>query len=319
MPEKRLVLHLLIRMILVLWAATALVFCLLHLAPGDPAEIILSAQSETASPQKVAELRERMGLNRPLAEQYAAWLGRMACLDLGRSYRSGEAVTTLIWSRLTATVELALTTLVFLVVFSILTGAVAALQKDGMLDHGGRWLTIVIQSIPGYWLGLLLIYIFSLRLGIFPIFGRGGAVSLVLPTVTLGLAAAMGQGRILRAALLEIMSRDYILFARVKGISNKTLFFRHILKNALPPVLTLWGTSFGRLLGGAVLVESVFAWPGLGRLTVEAVISRDIPVVQGTVLFMAVAFVVVNTGVDLLCSMANPRLTEGRAHRRTFL
>jgi peptide/nickel transport system permease protein len=314
LPEKRSFLNLMIRLPLVLWVVTALVFGLIHLAPGDPAAIILSAQSETPSPQKVAELRERMGLNRSLPEQYIAWLGRTARLDLGRSFRSGEPVTSMIWARLPATVELALTTMVFMVFFSTLTGAAAALRQDGSLDRLGRMLTIVILSIPGYWLGLLLIYFFSLRLGLFPVFGREGAISMVLPTVTLGLSAAMSQGRILRASLLEIMSRDFILFARAKGIRNRTLFFRHILKSALPPVLTLWGTAFGRLLGGAVLVESVFAWPGLGRLTAEAVISRDIPVVQGTVLFMAFAFVLVNLAVDLLCEFANPRLVRGRTH-----
>lgn len=316
-PEQwRMVVRLMIRLVLVLWLVTLLVFALLHLVPGDPAEIIMSSQSETPSAQKVAELRERMGLNRSLPEQYMNWFGKVARLDLGHSFRSGEPVVAMIRTRLPATLELALSAVVFILFFSSLTGSVAALRQGGRLDRGLRTLSILTQSVPGYCLGLLLIYVFSLGLGVFPVFGREGTLSLVLPAVTLGLPAALSQGRILRVTLLETMSRDFVLFARAKGISNRTIFLRHVLKNSLPPVMTLWGTALGRLLGGSVLVESVFAWPGLGRLTAEAVIGRDIPVVQGTALFMAVAFVLVNFGVDLFCRFANPRPARRETERK---
>ena len=296
------------RFAVVLWAVSLLTFGLLYIAPGDPAAIILGAQSETASMEKVAELRQRLGLNRPWPVLYVDWLSRCMKGDLGVSFRTGEPVIRLLCQRIPATLILASSTILFIVIFSTLSGLLSAWRPNGFFDRAGRMVSILALSIPNYWLGLLLIYLLALRLGWVPVFGRDGVRSLVLPTITLGLSTAFAQGRILRASLLDIMTQDYIRFARSKGVSRLCIFFRHVLRNALPPILTMWGTSLGRLLGGSVLVESVFTWPGLGRLTVEAVINRDLPVVQGAVLFLALAFVGTNFTVDILYGLIDPKL-----------
>ncbi len=296
------------RLVLVLWAVSLLTFALLSLTPGDPAEMLLSAQNETPSAVKIAELRERLGLDHPWPVRYVRWL--TACLhgDLGFSFRTGEPVVDLVGRRLGATFVLAVSAICFIIFFSTITGLGGAWHPGGWLDRLGRAWAVLALSIPNYWLGLLLIYLFALRIPLLPVFGREGPTAVVLPTVALGLATAAAHGRILRASLLEVMTQDHVRFARAKGLGQTAIFFRHILPEALPSVVTLWGTTFGRLLGGAVLVESVFTWPGLGRLAVEAVLNRDIPVVQGAVLFFALAFVGTNFAVDLLYCLIDPKV-----------
>ncbi|MEY6433801.1 ABC transporter permease [Thioalkalicoccus limnaeus] len=307
-PRWRRLLALGARLGLTLFAISLLTFGLLYLAPGDPADVILGAQSETATPDKVAELRERLGLDRPWPEQYLDWLARAMRGDLGASFASGEPVATLIAERFGATLELAAATLVLILVLSSLTGLLAAARPAGLFDQGLRWLAILTQSVPGFLLGLMLIYVFALTLGWLPVFGRDGFASLILPTIALGLGAALVQGRILRAELLEVQGQDYVRFARAKGLSESLILWRHVLRNALTGILTIWGTTVGRLLGGAVLIETVFAWPGLGRLLVEAVIGRDLPVIQGAVLVLTLAYVGANLLVDLLQGLLDPRL-----------
>lgn len=306
------------RLVLVLWAVSLMTFSMLHLAPGDPAEILLGVQNETPSREKIADLSQRLELDRPWPVRYGLWLARCLRGDFGCSFRTGEPVIDLVGRRLAATLLLALSAIVFIVVFSTLTGLGGAWHPGGRLDRLSRLWALSTLSIPNYWLGLLLIYLFAVQVPIFPVFGREGPMSLVLPTIALGLAASATQGRILRAGLLEIMSLDHVRFARAKGLGGKTIFFRHVMPGALPSVLTLWGTSFGRLLGGAVLVESVFTWPGLGRLTVDAVLSRDLPVVQACVLFFALVFVGINFVIDLLYSLIDPkvalRMRRGGGH-----
>ncbi|GBC61566.1 nickel ABC transporter permease subunit NikB [Desulfonema ishimotonii] len=302
-----------LHLLFVLWGISVITFGMVCLAPGDPAEVMLAARNDAPSPEKVAALRQELGLDDPLWLRYIRWLGHAVVLDLGRSYKTGEPVSREILSRLPATLELALSTFAFVVIFSTLSGVVSALCRDRMPDRLGRAGAILSISLPDYWLGLLLIFFLSLRLGLFPVMGREGAASFVLPVLTLGLSIAAVQGRVLRAGIIEIMSRDHVRFAHAKGLSQRSVFRRHVLRNALPPILTLWGMCLGHLLGGAVVVETVFSWPGLGKLSVEAVLNRDFPLIQGAVLFMALCYVVASQVTDLICRLLDPRISEGRA------
>lgn len=296
--------------LLVLWGVSLVAFSLQIICPGDPAELILRTRFETPAPEKVAQLRQRMGLDRPAHEQYLAWLGRVLCLDLGRSYRTGEPVAQEIAARLPATLQLALASFAMVVLLSTLLGLCAVWR-------GGRWLDRLLQpislglvSLPSYWLALLLIALFALGRGWLPVAGYGGPAALVLPTLTLGLGVAAMQGRVLRVKILEALSQDYVRFALAKGLGRRRITLRHLLPNALVPMITLWGMSLGSLLGGVVVVETIFAWPGLGRLLVESLLNRDLPLVQGVVLLMALLFIFSSMLADLLQRLLDPRLVS---------
>lgn len=303
-------------LLLVVWGVSLLTFALQALAPGDPAEVLLRARSESPSPERVAELRRELGLDHPWPAQYLAWLGRAARLDLGRSLRSGEAVTTEIAARLPATLELAGAAFFLVVLLSGLAGVWTAWRPSQAQDRLPRWLSLLLVSLPPYWLGLLLISGLALALGWLPAAGRDGWASLVLPALTLSLGIAAMQGRVLRVGVLEVLGQDYIRFAHAKGLGRVRVLWSHVLPAALGPLLALWGMTLGHLLGGAVVVETVFAWPGLGRLLVEAVLARDWPLVQGLVLFTTMVLVAANQAVDLAVRVLDPRQGEGRTLAR---
>lgn len=303
-------------LLLVVWGVSLLTFALQTLAPGDPAEVLLRARSESPAPERVAELRRELGLDRPWPAQYLAWLGRAARLDLGRSLRSGEAVTTEIAARLPATLELAGAAFFLVVLLSGLAGVWTAWRPSQAQDRLPRWLSLLLVSLPPYWLGLLLISGLALALGWLPAAGRDGWASLVLPALTLSLGIAAMQGRVLRVGVLEVLGQDYIRFAHAKGLGRVRVLWSHVLPAALGPLLALWGMTLGHLLGGAVVVETVFAWPGLGRLLVEAVLARDWPLVQGLVLFTTMVLVAANQAVDLAVRVLDPRQGEGRTLAR---
>lgn len=294
--------------LLVLWGVSLVAFSLQIICPGDPAELILRSRYETPAPEKVAQLRQSMGLDRPATEQYLAWLGRVLRLDLGRSYRTGEPVAAQIAARLPATLELALASFALVVLLSTLLGLCAAWRGGRWLDRLLQPLSLGLVSLPSYWLALLLIAAFSLGLGWLPVAGFGGPATLVLPALTLGLGVAAMQGRVLRVKVMEALGQDYLRFALAKGLSRRRIVLRHLLPNALVPMITLWGMSLGSLLGGVVVVETIFAWPGLGRLLVESLLARDLPLVQGVVLLMALAFVLSSLAADLLQRLLDPRL-----------
>ncbi|RJP38547.1 MAG: ABC transporter permease [Desulfobacteraceae bacterium] len=284
------------------------VFALFALAPGDPAEIILRERSEAPDRDQIALLRREMGLDDPWVVQYSRWMKRVCTGQWGESWRSGRPVWTEIAARGPATIELALASFFLVVTGSLFCGIIAAFRQNRIPDRLIQAATVVASAMPSYWLGLMLIYFFSLKMNLLPVTGRGSWPHLVLPAFTLALSVAVLQGRVLRAALIQIMVMDYIRFAVSKGLSPWKIFVRHILRNALAPMATLWGISLGQLLGGAVIVESIFAWPGLGRLTVEAVMGRDIPLVQAIVLLMAMIFVTVNQIVDGLHRQLDPKV-----------
>ncbi len=301
----------LIYLFYVLFGISLLSFGLSALAPGDPAEIILRMRHETPTLEQIAALRLEMGLDRPLPLRYVHWLSRAAAGDLGRSWQSGEPVSSELAGRLPATLELALASFCFIVVFSTAAGVLCGIGRNGFIDQAGRILSILAMSMPSYWLGFLLVYFFAMKLGWLPVMGRGGPEHLLLPAVTLGLAATAMQGRVLRASLIEVIGQDHVRFAVAKGLKRRSVLLRHVLRNAMGPVATLWGISLGNLLAGSAIVETVFSWPGLGRLIVNAILSRDIPLLQGVVLVAALAVAGANLAGDIVQKRLNPRLSEG--------
>jgi len=287
---------------------TIVVFLLLHIVPGDPAEVMLG---ETATPAAVAQLRHALKLDRPLPEQYANYMMQLAHGDLGTSIRAGEPVVTVIAARLPATVELASAATLVAVATGIPVGVLSAVRRGSFTDTAAFVASLVGQAMPGYWLGLILISIFSVWLGWLPVSGSGSVSHLVLPAVTL---AAFMLGlivRLTRSTTLEVLQEDYVRTARAKGLAESVIMRRHVLRLVLIPVITVVGIQVGTILGGAVVTETLFAWPGIGSLTVLAVTQRDYPVVQALVLISAVGFVLINLCVDVLYGYLDPRISYG--------
>lgn len=292
----------------VLLAVSVLVFLMSHLTPGDPATIMLG---ENATAADVARLRHQLGLDRPLAVQYGRYLAGVAHGDLGRSIRSGRPVALEIWERFPPTLQLTLAAMAIAAVAGVLLGSLAAVSRTGAADALLMGTSLLGISMPSFWLGLLLILLFGLLLHWFPVAGEGDWRALVLPALTLGAQAAAVLARLTRASLLEVLPSDFVRTARAKGVAAFHVLFRHALRNALIPVITVMGLQFGALLGGAVIVESVFARSGLGRFAVAAVQSRDFPVIQGIVLFAAAVYALVNLSVDVAYLALDPRITYG--------
>ncbi|HKX17103.1 MAG TPA: nickel ABC transporter permease [bacterium] len=290
----------------VLLAVSVLVFLMSHLTPGDPATIMLG---ENASAADVERLRHQLGLDRPLPVQYGRYLAGVLHGDLGQSIRSGRPVALEIWDRFPPTLQLTLAAMAIATVTGILLGALAATSRTGVADALLMGTSLLGISMPSFWLGLLLILFFGLLLHWLPIAGEGDWRALVLPAVTLGAQAAAVLARLTRASLLDVLPSDFVRTARAKGLAGVRVLFRHALRNALIPVVTVMGLQFGALLGGAVIVESVFARSGLGRFAVAAVQSRDFPVIQGIVLFAAAVYALVNISVDVAYLVLDPRIT----------
>jgi peptide/nickel transport system permease protein len=288
-----------------LLGVATLVFAILHLVPGDPAEIMLG---EGAAPADVVALRRELGLDRPLAQQYARFLGRAALGDLGQSFTYREPVTQVIAARYPATLELAVAALCLAVGLALPLGAAAALRPRSWLDRVARSASLAGVCLPSFWLGPLLILVFAIRLGWTPVSGRGGMSHLVLPATTLALGMAGILVRLTRTSVLTALREDYVRTARAKGASEWRVVAVHAFRNALLPVTTIIGLQAGGLLAGAAITETIFAWPGLGRLLLQAIDARDYPLVQGCVLAIGVTYVVINTATDVLHLWADPRL-----------
>ena len=290
----------------VLGVAT-LVFAFLHLIPGDPVEIMLG---EAAAPADVAALRRDLGLDRSLPAQYGHFLARVAQGDLGRSITFRAPVTSLIAARYPATLELACVALLVGLGLALPLGVAAAVRPGSAVDRLARLASLAGVCLPSFWLGPLLILVFSLELGWLPASGRTGPASVVLPAVTLGLGTAAILVRLTRASMLGALHEDYVRTARAKGAPEWRVLAVHALRNALLPVTTVAGLQAGALLTGAIITETIFAWPGLGRLVVQAIDARDYPLVQGCVLAIGVTYVTVNTATDLLHRAIDPRLRD---------
>lgn len=290
-----------------------LVFTLLHLSPGDPAAVMLGAD---ATSQQVQALREQLGLNDPFLVQLFAWLGRMATLDLGDSIFLRMSVMDAILQRFEPTIMLTLYALTIAIVVGMVSGIVAAVNRNGILDQLSMTVAMVGVSMPEFWFGLMLIVVFAVEFRLFPVAGYtpldqgfwACIWSLTLPAVSVGLVQAGFIARITRSSMLDVIGEDFIRTARAKGLPSPVVILRHALKNALIPVLTVIGITFAVLMGGAIAIETVFNIPGIGRLLVNAVARRDYPVIQGVVLFMALTFVFINLFVDILYGLIDPRV-----------
>lgn len=292
----------------VVLGVAVLVFLLIHLIPGDPVDVMLG---ESAQPADRTALRHALGLDQPVLTQLLNYLQRVFTLDLGQSLHSQRPITALLAERIPATAELAVVALGITLLLAVPLGLVAAAQRDTLWDQGAMTFSLLGVSIPNFWMGPLLILVFALWLGWFPVSGREGAGAVVLPALTLGTSLAAILARMIRSSVLEVLGEDYIRTAYAKGLSRRRVLLRHALPNALLPVITVLGLQLGTLLAGAVITETVFSWPGIGLLTIEAIQSRDYPVVQACVLLIALTYVVVNSLTDLLYAVIDPRIRLG--------
>jgi len=299
----------LLAVIPVLFGVTLAVFSMLFLVPGDPVKIMLAEFVTT--PDQVAQMRAQLHLDEPILKQYGRFVGNALRGDLGTSIRSRRAVSTEIGDNVGSTAQLALASMAVAVAIGVPLGLMAALLRNSWFDAGSMIVALLGVSMPSFWLGLLMIVAFSLHLGWFPATGGGDLWHLVLPSVTLGMIASAIIARLTRSSMLEVLGQDYVRTARAKGLAWWGVVVRHALKNALIPVITIFGLQFGNLLAGAVIVETVFSRPGLGRLIVGGILAKDFPLVQGTVLFVAAAYVMINVLVDIAYAFVDPRIRFG--------
>jgi peptide/nickel transport system permease protein len=300
----RYILRRLLQGLLTLWAASTIAFGLTFLS-GDPASLMIG---DHWTAEQIASFREYMGFDRPFHVQYLEYLGRLLQGDFGLSVRQGAPVTELIMERLPATGALAGSALLIIVAVALPVGILSALRRNSWLDAVVMSGTILAQSMPTFWLGTILILVFGVALQWFPVSGSGDLKHLILPAITLATFSAARNARMVRSSMLDILGLDYLRTARAKGLAEGTVVVRHALRNALVPVITLLGLEVGSLMAGALVTETVFAWPGIGRLTVDSIYARDYPVVQGVVTFSALVFVVVNLVVDLSYGLLDPRI-----------
>ena len=289
----------------VLLGVATLVFALIHLVPGDPARSMLG---DTASQEEIDQLRHALGLDQPLLVQYKSFLGGLVRGDLGTSFRNGAPVTREIRDRLFRTFQLAFAAMFVAMMIAIPLGILAAVFRGTAIDHAAMTLALVGISMPNFWLGPLLAILFAVYLGWLPVAGTGSLAHLVLPAVTLGAALAAILARMTRASLLEELRELYVLAARARGVSRVRAIVRHAFRNSLIPVVTIIGLQFGAVLTGTIITETIFAWPGVGRLLIQAINFRDYPLVQGCILFISFTYVMMNLLTDITYGLLDPRI-----------
>ncbi|KQL33961.1 peptide ABC transporter permease [Bacillus sp. FJAT-25509] len=299
------ILNRIISAIIVIFGISILSFFLIHLIPGDPVKIMLGLN---ASPEQVAKLTHHLGLDKPLLVQYLQYINNVFHGDFGTSLKTGRPVLTEILDRFPETIKLAASGMIFAVIIGIALGVLAAKYKDTIIDTFCTGLATLGVSIPSFWLGILLILVFSVKLSWFPIADGTGFRSLILPAITLGVVMSTMISRLTRNGMVEVLSNDFIRTARSKGLEERHILFRHAFRNVLIPIITVIGLQIAALLGGTVIIEQVFNWPGLGTLSIGAIMSRDFPMIQGTVLFMGAVYVSVNILVDIVYSLIDPRV-----------
>jgi ABC-type dipeptide/oligopeptide/nickel transport system permease component len=288
-----------------LWLIVTMVFLLAHIVPGDPVEQMLG---EGAQAQDIQQLRHELGLDLPLPVQYGRYLAGVVRGHLGESIRFQEPVAEVVLSHYPATLELSFFALLVCAVIAIPAGLFAASRRGTAADHAVGLFTLFGLSVPNFALGPVLILIFSVLLGWLPVSGRGGVSRLILPAVTLGAALAAILTRMVRTSVIEELSSDYVRTARAKGLRESAVLFQHAFRNALIPILTILGLQFGTLLAGTIVTETIFSWPGIGRLSVQAIEARDYPLLQGCILLIAVSYVVVNLLTDVVYAFVDPRV-----------
>jgi peptide/nickel transport system permease protein len=291
-----------------IFGVLTLVFLLIHLIPGDPVDIMLG---ETASAADRQELRQVLGLNQPLLVQYRSFIINLLRGDLGQSLYERRSVTSIVRARYPATLELALCAMIAALVISFPLAVCTAVRRGSWTDRTTLTVSLLGLSMPNFWLGPFAMIIFSIQLGWLPVSGRGGPDHLVLPALTLGLGMAAILIRILRTSLLRVMSEDYVQTARAKGLSERSVWLKHTLRNALLSLVTIVSLQFGGLLAGSLITETIFSWPGLGRMTVQAIEMRDYPLVQGCVLVISLSYVFLNFVTDIIYKWVDPRISYG--------
>jgi len=289
----------------VLIGISLLLFFMLRMLPGDPAQVLAG---QMATPEEVDLIRHQLGLDRPVHVQYAFFLGRLARFDLGRSARTQNPVTKEIWARLPNTMLLAVVAITLACLFGIPAGIISAVRPYTWIDYLVTSTAIFGISMPVFWLGLMLVVVFAVWLHWLPAGGTGSWQHVILPSLTLAAFVVAFIARMTRSSMIEVLSQDYTTTARSKGLKEQVVVIKHALKNALIPIITVVGLQFGMLLGGAVLTETVFAWPGLGRLIVDSILARDYPVIQGAILVFGLLYILVNLVVDLLYAYVDPRI-----------
>jgi ABC-type dipeptide/oligopeptide/nickel transport system permease component len=289
----------------VVWAVVTLVFLLIHIVPGDP---VRNALGDNATEQQVAELKHKLGLDLPLSQQYIHYWKGLFTGDLGTSLVTNEPVLEKILGRYPATIQLALAGLFVAILIAIPLGVTAGSNQGKIIDNIASVISLLGISAPGFVIGPLMIYLFAIKLNWFPVAGRGGPEYLVLPAVTMGAALAAILTRMVRSSVIEELGEDYVRAARAKGLSERQVVYKHVLKNGLIPVVTVLGLQFGVLLAGAIITETIFSWPGLGRLTVDSINSRDYPLVQGCILMIALTYIVANVLTDFAYRLLDPRI-----------
>jgi peptide/nickel transport system permease protein len=297
----------LFRALIALWLVSTVVFVVMRLS-GDPVPLLLPPDAPTSEMERV---RRELGLDRSLPVQYAVFLRNTLRLDFGRSLHFREPAFTVVRGYIAATLELGLTAFLLAALVALPIGLLSAMRRNSVLDHTAMGLALIGQSAPTFFLGILFILLLALKADLFPTSGRGGWLNLVLPALTLGAFTMASIARLTRSAVLEVLRADYIRTARAKGLGEVAVVAKHTLKNAAIPILTITALQFGTLLGGAVVTETVFAWPGIGRLAVQSIYNRDYPVVQCTVFLAAVMFILINFAVDLLYGVLDPRARAG--------
>lgn len=296
-----------IQSIFVLLGVSVFVFGLLQVS-GDPVALMLPPDATEADR---AAFRHQLGFDRPLHIQYLSYMQGVIQGDFGTSIRGGQPALTLVLERFPATIELALAAMALAVVVAFPIGIIAAIYRGSLIDRGVMAVALFGQSIPVFFLGILLILFFGVRLGWFPVAGRGGVSHLIMPAVTLGLYSMARTARLVRSGMLEVLRTEYVTTARSKGLAELTIVYRHALKNALIPIITVLGLDLATLLGGAVITETIFSWPGVGRLIIYSIGARDYPVVQAAVFLIAITYIVINLVVDVLYAYVNPRVRFG--------
>lgn len=294
----------------ILLLVSVISFAIIHISPGDTAENALRNPAGGIDQKAVEEFRAKTGLDKPVHIQYIHWIGRVLQGDLGKSYMTGEKVSDAIFRSFKVTLKLALVSMLVSLIISIPLGIISALKKGTIIDDICRFFALAGVSMPNFWQAYLLIIIFSLILKVLPSSGYedGGLAYIILPAITLGTGYAAVTMRLMRASMLDVLQQDYIRAARAKGLPEHMVILKHALKNSLIPVVTVAGLNFGYLLNGSVIVETIFSWPGIGSLIVSSILSKDYPVIQGCVLFIAVIFVLVNFAVDISYAYLNPRI-----------
>ncbi|MDH4265279.1 MAG: ABC transporter permease [Deltaproteobacteria bacterium] len=304
---KSYILKRLFHCIFVLIGISVVVFIILHLT-GDPAALLMPMD---ATPEQVAQFRKEMGFTDPLLVQYWRFFQGTLHGDFGLSFRHSQPALDLVLERMPATIQLTITAMIIAMIIAVPVGIISAIRRNSILDHIGMTGALLGQSTPVFWLGIMLILVFSVTFQWFPSSGRGTLQHLILPAVTLGMFSMARTARMMRSSMLEVLGQEYMKTARAKGLSPRKVILKHALKNALIPVVTIVGMELGTLLGGAVITETIFAWPGVGRLAVQAIYNRDYPVVQAAVFLLASIFVLVNLVVDILYTYLDPRVKLG--------